>query len=145
MTDDPRDPLSDHLIPNPWPITTPVCRLVFASSPVIVSGLTSAWRTIAGARPGWTVRPLYTGRHQGRGAAWAPLISLQALLQLQKVACGITCSRKSFITFNFNCYRSCNVMGALRVWLWQKSKQINTAGFTYFLAVTVFNTKYCFF
>jgi len=91
---------------------------MFASLPVIVSGLTTAWRTIAGARPGWTVRPLDrpTDRHQGHGAAWAPLISLQVLLQLQEsyLLYVVTCSCKSF-TFYLSCDRGFNACDSIAI------------------------------
>jgi len=59
-----------------------------------------------GARPGWTVLPLDqpTDRHQGRGAAWMPPVSLQVLLQLWckllVASCGLQLG-----SFNFWLYR----------------------------------------
>jgi len=75
---------------------------------------TTAWRTLGGRlrgqdrTPRWTVWPLdwTTDRHQGRGAAWAPLISLQVLLQLQEIYLlhVVTCGCKS-LNLSYSCDR----------------------------------------
>ena len=83
---------------------------MFASSLVIVSGLTNAWRTIAGTTPGWTVRPLDRPTDT---RAWRRRFIAATKTWLMHV---VTCSCKSF-----NFYRSCDV-GVMTVDYWQADR-----------------------